>query len=498
MKILSLNLHAWGPFTNRSIDLSKGAEGLHLIYGPNETGKSAALRGLKAMLFGIEERAPDNFIHEYKNLRIGATLRGPNGEIVEIIRKKGRAKSLRSPEGDVLDESILQEFLGGVNLETFSRMFGLNHEELTVGGKEIATGKGDLGQSLFAAAFGGHSIHQVLDPLEEEAGKLFAPKAAKRSVNLWLDQFQQAMKQVKEASLPGREWEEHSQAFREAESKRSELQDEIRSIKANLIRLERIRSALPLIAQRAELQARRTEMGDVLLLPEGFGKRRQATTKALSEAHVKQRKVSRKLQELHAQIDGLIVPAVLLREADAINDLHKSLGSHVSAMRDLPKRIGEAAQLEVEAASILQDIHPGATAEEADSFRIGLVQRNRVRELGSRYGRLQLALQSETATVERLKAKIEKARESLAGIPSLKDPGNLKKLLNRMRKAGDLEAEVEKARRKLETEVTDAGIELKRLSLWSGTLEQLETLSVPEDPTITRYEKGYTEARAEI
>lgn len=42
MKILELNLRAYGPFTSKVLDLSGGQQGLHVIYGPNEAGKSAA------------------------------------------------------------------------------------------------------------------------------------------------------------------------------------------------------------------------------------------------------------------------------------------------------------------------------------------------------------------------------------------------------------------------------------------------------------------------
>ena len=50
MKILSLDLLAWGPFTDRSLRFTAGSEGLHVIYGPNEAGKSSALRALRALL----------------------------------------------------------------------------------------------------------------------------------------------------------------------------------------------------------------------------------------------------------------------------------------------------------------------------------------------------------------------------------------------------------------------------------------------------------------
>ena len=40
MRLLELDLKAFGPFTGRRLDLSGGREGLHLVYGPNEAGKS--------------------------------------------------------------------------------------------------------------------------------------------------------------------------------------------------------------------------------------------------------------------------------------------------------------------------------------------------------------------------------------------------------------------------------------------------------------------------
>ena len=53
MRIDELNLAAFGPFTDRL--LAFGETGLHIVYGPNEAGKSSALRGLKALLYCIDE-----------------------------------------------------------------------------------------------------------------------------------------------------------------------------------------------------------------------------------------------------------------------------------------------------------------------------------------------------------------------------------------------------------------------------------------------------------
>jgi uncharacterized protein YhaN len=53
VRLLELHLLAFGPFTDRRLDLSAGSAGLHVVFGPNEAGKSSALRALRALLYGI-------------------------------------------------------------------------------------------------------------------------------------------------------------------------------------------------------------------------------------------------------------------------------------------------------------------------------------------------------------------------------------------------------------------------------------------------------------
>ena len=65
MKIRSIRLAAYGPFTDATLDLPESGPDFHLVFGPNEAGKSTALRALRHMLFGIPARTGDNFLHSY-------------------------------------------------------------------------------------------------------------------------------------------------------------------------------------------------------------------------------------------------------------------------------------------------------------------------------------------------------------------------------------------------------------------------------------------------
>ena len=89
MKLLNLSLSAVGPFTGLELDLSAGQEGLHLIYGSNEAGKSSALRAVSHLLFGFPHLSADNFVHSNDQLRVGGKLRHSDGTELEIIRRRG-------------------------------------------------------------------------------------------------------------------------------------------------------------------------------------------------------------------------------------------------------------------------------------------------------------------------------------------------------------------------------------------------------------------------
>ena len=100
MKLLRFDLTAFGPFTGRVLDLGAGREGLHVLFGRNEAGKSSALRALHAVLYGIPGQTSDGFIHSYADLRLGAHLRAASGKEIEFTRRKGnKGTLLRSKSG---------------------------------------------------------------------------------------------------------------------------------------------------------------------------------------------------------------------------------------------------------------------------------------------------------------------------------------------------------------------------------------------------------------
>ena len=94
MRLTRLLLQAFGPFTNKAVDFSVSPTDLHLIYGPNEAGKSSALRAMTDLRFGIPVRSPDDFVHAAGDLRIAGVFVDQAGQPIGLVRRKGRGATL--------------------------------------------------------------------------------------------------------------------------------------------------------------------------------------------------------------------------------------------------------------------------------------------------------------------------------------------------------------------------------------------------------------------
>jgi uncharacterized protein YhaN len=172
-------LRAYGPFTGTTLELRDAPGGaLHIICGPNEIGKSTTQRGIGDLIYGIPPRTTDNQLHDYHDLRLAAVIVDGHGRRHELVRRKGAQNTLLSPDGEPVDEGLLESMLGGMPREVFESMFSITHESLVVGGKALLATDGDLGESLFSASIGAAGLRGLRAELDEQAGKLFRPRAS--------------------------------------------------------------------------------------------------------------------------------------------------------------------------------------------------------------------------------------------------------------------------------------------------------------------------------
>ena len=163
----------------------------------------ALVSGRFGTFFTRFRRKPsDDFLHESKRLRVGGDLLRSDGERLSVVRRKGRKDTLLGPDGKPIPEEVLRSFLGGVDRETFIRVFGMSREELLSGGRAIMEGKGSVGESLFAAGLGGADLKGLLGALESEAQELFKPGGSLPKLNLEARTYKDLKTKIRDLSLP--------------------------------------------------------------------------------------------------------------------------------------------------------------------------------------------------------------------------------------------------------------------------------------------------------
>mgnify|MGYP001259071459 FL=1 len=276
MRIKWLDLKAFGPFSGHRLDFSSETPGLHIVYGPNEAGKSSSLRALQALLFGFPQRSGDNFLHPYDQLLVGGCLQMDNGRQLIFYRRKRHKNSLFDQHDNPLDPALLTPFLHGLEQDTFATLYGINHETLVRGGQGILDQQGEIGQALFAAGTGLASLKGIVDDLEKEGDELFRPRGTSQAIATALNEYREIQDRLKDVTLSGREWQEHRRTLREAEEELAEINARRSRVNREKNQLERLKRALPYLAERRILLRNLAEMGAVVELPEAFAGRRKS------------------------------------------------------------------------------------------------------------------------------------------------------------------------------------------------------------------------------
>ena len=200
MKLRQIHINQFGHFTE--CELALPSDGLQVIYGPNEAGKTTLLQFLRGWLFDFPSRTPYDFKAGSEIAGVG-TLQLSDGRTVELRRRKGTKNKISvkiDGQESGLDEAGFQRLIGHANRSLFESIFAFGLDQLSQGEESLKH------ESLQSALFGGGlgsavSPERILADLEQQAGELFSPTARKPSINLLLGTLKDLSAQIKAKSL---------------------------------------------------------------------------------------------------------------------------------------------------------------------------------------------------------------------------------------------------------------------------------------------------------
>lgn len=492
MRIRHLDLIRIGPFTNQKLSFDKGEFGLHLVYGSNEAGKSSTLRALSQWLFGIpgETKSRDQFVHTHKDLRVGGTIENHEGQTLTCVRRSGGKKTSLKGENDkgTLDPAVLTSFLSGLTQEQFQTQFGIDLHQLVAGGKTIASGGGELGESLFAAGSGSANMPLLRKSLESQCEDLFkASSASKPKVNAAISAFTAARTQVRDVSVKSNDWQRQSDELDDLRRQKAELDEQQLERRGQRDRLHRILKALPSIGTWKDRQHELAAVGEVVRLPSDFATRRVAIAESLAAATASRKTTADELESLNAKLSELGEPPKILNHASAVELLYENLSLYRQTSRTLPGRTAEYQQTESRAKSLLRTLGKEPDLDNADGLRINPAVRAKIRDLADQRSGLLTAIDQTNREFERRTKELDTLIESINRLDTPEDPRPLKKAISAAQKTGDLDSRVDQLAQSLASQRSQSLTDVSRLPMWIGGIDDLVDRPVPTSETVLAF-----------
>jgi AAA domain len=175
MRIRRLTLKPYGECSDVTIEFGRG---LTVVLGANEAGKSTALDALTDLLWGIPANTRRDSRVKRKDLRIVAQVETAEGTTL-LTRKMEElyAADQFTPVIPPWDRAQ------SLDRSWWRTRFGISHEQLRDGGREVFQGRGDLAELVFAAREGA-SARVLREDIAGQVDALFKSHKSAKSVAL--------------------------------------------------------------------------------------------------------------------------------------------------------------------------------------------------------------------------------------------------------------------------------------------------------------------------
>ncbi|MGF1501675.1 MAG: AAA family ATPase [Paracoccaceae bacterium] len=505
MRLRRLGLTRYGKFTDFAVDFGPspdGAPDFHVIYGPNEAGKSTVFNAWTDFLFGIEAQSRYDFVHDYAAMRIDAEIEAA-GALHRLARIKKAKGSLLDGDDRPADETPLLATLAGVDRAGYRAMFSLDDDTLEKGGEGILESRGELGRMLYSASAGLGDLSQRLSEIRAELDAFHRPRGRTTRLADAKKRLEELRAAREAADLSASTYRTLQERAASAEVAYETARKAEEAARGRDMEIGRLRRAHPALARIARADHTLAELADLPEVPEDWTDRRRRLEETATELAARIDASDTALAQLDADLEALTPDRDLLDLGPRIDALSETAegasleARFATALADLPARRRERETAAAETAARAADL--GAGGPDADvalaSDRIA-----RLKELAAEHSRLQLALE----TARREESAAARALEAAAGSPpaegpALAEPETAAALLERIRHRDPLAAVAAADAQAAALEARRDG-EACALRPWQGPVTALAQMAVPGPRQLEEWQSrdgAHRAARAE-
>ena len=358
MRLCRLSIDRFGHFTDKKFDF--GAVGdkpdFHIIYGPNESGKTTAMEAVMRLFYGFLTREDYDFKHSRNNLQVSGVLEidGSQHHFTRLPTRSGSLVDTKTNRD--LPEKTLATHLAGLSKENYHNLFYLNDETIVAGGEEIVQARGDIGQLLFSAATGMANLSTVLDDVREKADDIWRKRASKTRAAKLKSELNQVESEIRDLDTSVNEWRKLKKTLDDAyvaERNAKELCDAKRKEFATI---EAKRRAVPLLAKIDELTEK---IAPYKACPENLDFDPETLVEMITQEGQVKADIDRltgEIKEMETTLSGITHMPELVALSDSLDELDYLCARNIAADKDLDKRSREVSNAKDVMARAAQDL----------------------------------------------------------------------------------------------------------------------------------------------
>ena len=552
MRIRRLGIQNVLHFDEFELDFGRAPAGLHIVYGPNEAGKSTILRVLVDLLFG--GKIDDAFKDSYgsKSRIAGVLEAGHDGSADEvaagdastawdagseeaggpgtgtstaagrsrgidgtsasaqtvsprelaIVRKKRYSNLVLSDDaqGDIPEEVVLS-LLGGLDKERYTLLFGFNHDRLRIGGDSLLESGGHAGISLFEAGGGIQFLQNVFTELSSRTDALLDAgfrSNSKKALNAAWRAYKDLKDGARRNGLRGEDWHRLKNEIAVKEVLLESLQRELKEFETRGNQLHRISRTRHFVANLNDAKLRLDAMMNAVELTPEMDERIQSDVAGLEQADKQIHEKTQDLKTATESLESIVVDSALLDASGPINGLNRRIEQYLEAAKTVPRLQQQIEAEESKAREMARDLAPSIDFGDVDKLWIPAKDDLEIRQLAILWTELARELKQASDNVVKLDQDIRHREEELGKLAQSPDLSPLRQILDEVQRSGDLESTLGQLERDMKGKREAATRQLQSQSIWNGQLEGLARMPVPLGETVAQYADKFLASEQQI
>ncbi len=255
MRIKRIEIYGYGKWVDQSFDLD---DGLQIFIGKNEAGKSTLMSFIHSILFGFPTRNSTLLRYEpLESSRYGGKIIGEDSQLGEIIIERIHGKvtgdvRVTLEDGSTGSDDLLARILKGIDRDNFQNIFSFSLTDIE---NVHQLDKNKL--SRYLLNIGAHSTDYYLDLVDEfekDAYDLYRPSGRIPPLNKELAIIKKQEQKLKKIEARNESYLDLINQHQEQDEIIKELEEEVESLKRELVNLEALEKDFHLLEEIQNLE----------------------------------------------------------------------------------------------------------------------------------------------------------------------------------------------------------------------------------------------------